>query len=264
MYKEIDEVLSHYQDRIIGVKSLDPCNAVLESIPSKCHVAIKEGLISLGIKRLYSHQAMMFKEVDKGNNVIITTGTSSGKSLAFYLPVLQNIINNPLSRALFIYPTKALAQDQKANLEKIVEAIKCKNEIMIGVYDGDTQPSERRRIRENANIILTNPDMLNVGFLQNHNKHGFQEIFRNLDFVVLDELHVYRGAFGTHVAYLMRRLIRICDYLGVSPQFLCSSATIANPIELAQNICSKPFILIDDDGSFNSGKKTSVLAVSSL
>lgn len=254
-YKTLDGVLSNFQDRIIGVKSIDSRNAVFEPVPARCHTSIKKGLATLGIKQLYSHQARMFSEVDKGKNVIITTGTSSGKSLAFYLPVLQRIIEDSRVRALFVYPTKALAQDQKASLEKILKAIKCTPEITVGVYDGDTPPSERKRIREHANIILTNPDMLNVSFLPNHNRHGFQLIFRNLDFVVLDELHVYRGAFGTHVANLMRRILRICDYHGVSPQFLCSSATIANPLELAENICSRPFILIDNDGSFNSGKK---------
>jgi DEAD/DEAH box helicase domain-containing protein len=254
-YKSLDDVLNRFQDRIIGVKSIDTRDAVFERLPAGLHPILKKGLTTMGIKHLYSHQARMYSEVEKGNNVIITTGTSSGKSLAFYLPVLQRIVEDPLSRALLIYPTKALAQDQKANLEKILQSIKSKSEIMVGVYDGDTPPSERKRIREHANIILTNPDMLNVSFLPYHNRHGFQEIFRNLDFVVLDELHVYRGAFGTHVAYLMRRLLRICDYHGVSPQFLCSSATIANPLELAQNICSRPFILIDDDGSFNSAKK---------
>lgn len=254
-YKSLDDVLNRFQDRIIGVKSIDTRDAVFERLPEGLHPILKKGLTTMGIKHLYSHQARMYSEVEKGNNVIITTGTSSGKSLAFYLPVLQRIVEDPLSRALLIYPTKALAQDQKANLEKILQSIKSKSEIMVGVYDGDTPPSERKRIREHANIILTNPDMLNVSFLPYHNRHGFQEIFRNLDFVVLDELHVYRGAFGTHVAYLMRRLLRICDYHGVSPQFLCSSATIANPLELAQNICSRPFILIDDDGSFNSAKK---------
>lgn len=254
-YKALDEVLSNFQDRIIGVKSIDSRNAVFEPVPARCHTSIKKGLATLGIKQLYSHQARMFSEVDKGKNVIITTGTSSGKSLAFYLPVLQRIIEDSRVRALFIYPTKALAHDQKANLEKILKAIKCTPEITVGVYDGDTPPSERKKIREHANIILTNPDMLNVSFLPNHNRHGFQLIFRNLDFVVLDELHVYRGAFGTHVANLMRRILRICDYHGVSPQFLCSSATIANPLELAGNICCRPFILIDNDGSFNSGKK---------
>jgi len=254
-YKALDEVLSNFQDRIIGEKSINSRNAVFEPVPARCHPAIKKGLATLGIKQLYSHQAMMFSEVDKGKNVIITTGTSSGKSLAFYLPVLQRIIEDSRVRALFVYPTKALAQDQKANLEKILQAVKCTPEITVGVYDGDTPPSERKKIREHANIILTNPDMLNVSFLPNHNRHGFQVIFRNLDFVVLDELHVYRGAFGTHVANLMRRILRICDYHGVSPQFLCSSATIANPLELAENICSRPFILIDNDGSFNSGKK---------
>lgn len=254
-YKALDEVLSNFQDRIIGVKSIDSREAVYESIPESCHSSIKKGLATLGIKQLYSHQAKMFSEVYEGRNVIITTGTSSGKSLAFYLPVLQSIIEDSRVRALFVYPTKALAQDQKASLEKFLKAIKCKPEITVGVYDGDTPPSERKSIRDHANIILTNPDMLNVSFLPNHNKYGFQEIFRYLDFVVLDELHVYRGAFGTHVANLMRRLLRICNYHGVSPQFLCSSATIANPLELAQNICSKPFIHLEQDGSFNSGKK---------
>ncbi len=254
-YKALEEVLSNFQDRIIGVKSIDSRNAVFEPVPARCHTSLKKGLAILGIKQLYSHQARMFSEVDKGKNIIITTGTSSGKSLAFYLPVLQRIIEDSRVRALFVYPTKALAQDQKASLEKILKAIKCTPEITVGVYDGDTPPSERKKIREHANIILTNPDMLNVSFLPNHNRHGFQVIFRNLDFVVLDELHVYRGAFGTHVANLMRRILRICDYHGVSPQFLCSSATIANPLELAENICSRPFILIDNDGSFNSGKK---------
>lgn len=255
LYKALDEVLNNFQDRIIGIKEIESRKAVYKAMPTKCHSAIKKGLKTLGIVQLYSHQSKVFSKVCKGNNVILTTGTSSGKSLAFYLPILQRIIEDSRVRALFVYPTKALAQDQKANLEKILKAIKCTPEITVGVYDGDTPPSERKKIREHANIILTNPDMLNVSFLPNHNRHGFQVIFRNLSFVVLDELHVYRGAFGTHVANLMRRLTRICDYHGTSPQFICSSATIANPLELANNICFKSFSLIDDNGSFNSGKQ---------
>lgn len=229
-YKALDDVLSNFQDRIIGVQSIDSRNAIYESIPERCHPAIKKGLSTLGIKQLYSHQAKMFCEVEQGKSVIITTGTSSGKSLAFYLPVLQRIIEDSRVRALFVYPTKALAQDQKTNLKKILQAVKFTPEIIVGVYNGDTPPTERRKIREHAKIILTNPEMLNVSFLPNHNRHEFNVVFRNLDFVVLDELHVYRGTFGTHVANLMRRLLRICDYHGVSPQFLCSSATIANPL----------------------------------
>ncbi|PKN72933.1 MAG: hypothetical protein CVU50_05235 [Candidatus Cloacimonetes bacterium HGW-Cloacimonetes-3] len=257
-YMNMDEILSKHKNRIVAIKSIPGRKARLVEVPDELCGSIKTGLKKMGITQLYSHQGRMFSEVSQNRNVIITTGTSSGKSLAFYLPVFQRILNNPLAKALFLYPTKALAQDQKASLEIILKAIGCKREISIGVYDGDTHPSERKRIREYANIILTNPDMINVGFLSNHNKYGFPQLFQNLQFVVLDELHVYRGAFGTHVANLMRRLIRVCLYHGSHPKFLCSSATIANPIELAENICGKPFVLIDEDGS-NCAEKRLVL-----
>jgi len=206
------------------------------------------------ISRLYSHQTAMFNEAADGRNVIITTSTASGKTLGFLLPVLQDILKNPQTRAIFIYPTKALASDQYRNLAPVLDYFG-KNRIRAGVYDGDTPVNERSRIRSSANIILTNPEMLNSAFLPHHSNYGFNFIFANLKYIVIDELHAYRGAFGSHLSNLFRRLSRVCRYYHSSPQFLCSSATIANPVELAENICGKPFSLIDQDGSPAPEKK---------
>ncbi len=169
---------------------------------------------------------------------MITTSTASGKTLSFLLPVLQEILKDPLARAVFIYPTKALAADQYRAIQPVIDYFG-ENRISAGVYDGDTPASERTRIRKNANLILTNPEMLNGAFLPNHSRYGFDFIFSNLKFVVIDELHTYRGAFGSHLANVFRRLGRVSRYYHFSPRFLCSSATIANPVELAEEICGK-------------------------
>lgn len=205
-------------------------------------------LESRGIPALYCHQAEMYTQALEGKNVVITTSTASGKTLSFLLPVLQEILKNPLTRAVFIYPTKALASDQFRALQPVLDCFGS-GRITAGVYDGDTPPAERSRIRQSANIILTNPEMLNGTFLPNHSRYGFDFILANLKFVVIDELHTYRGAFGAHLANLFCRLSRICRYYHANPQFLCSSATVANPVELAQTICGKPFVLVDRDGS---------------
>ena len=248
MNYNIDEILHYFKGRIIAKKEIPKREGVYESIPNFCEPELKKCLNKMGFNKLYSHQADMFTKVNEGNNVIITTSTASGKSLAFYLPVFQRIIKEPSSRALFIYPTKALAQDQMKSLKNFVEFFK-KRKIKIGIYDGDTPASERREIRKEANIILTNPDMINVSFLPNHNRYNFPYIFSNLDYVVLDELHSYRGVFGSHVSNVMKRLLRVCNYHHKTPVFLCSSATIANPKELAENICHKKFVHISEDGS---------------
>ncbi|MDO4333335.1 MAG: DEAD/DEAH box helicase [Eubacteriales bacterium] len=201
-----------------------------------------------GISSLYRHQAEMFSMVQAGKNVVITTSTASGKTLSFLLPVLQEILKNPLTRAIFIYPTKALAGDQFRALRPVLEYFG-PGRISAGVYDGDTPPAERSRIRKSANIILTNPEMLNGSFLPNHSNFGFDFIFSNLKFVVVDELHTYRGAFGSHLANVFRRLFRVCGYYHAKPQFLCSSATIANPVELAETICGQEFMQVSRDGS---------------
>ena len=202
----------------------------------------------LKIDQLYCHQAEMFTSVMEGKHTVITTSTASGKTLSFLLPVLQELIKHPQSRAIFIYPTKALASDQYRNLVPALRHFG-ENRLQAGIYDGDTPVSERSKIRANSNIILTNPEMINSAFLPHHSQYGFNFIFSNLRYIVIDELHAYRGAFGSHLANVFKRLNRICLYYGSSPLFLCSSATIANPVELAENICGHPFSLISNDGS---------------
>lgn len=233
---------------VIYEKIVNRRDAVYAEFPDTLSLQIKEYLLQCGIKQLYKHQADMYNNANEGKNIVITTSTASGKTLSFLLPVVQEIFNNPSTRAIFIYPTKALASDQYRAMLPLVDFLG-KNKISIGVYDGDTPVNERSKIRNCANIILTNPEMLNSAFLPLHNNHGFNFIFSNLKYIVIDELHSYRGAFGSHLANVIRRLNRICKYYFSSPQYLCSSATIANPIELAENICGKPFFLIENDGS---------------
>ena len=216
--------------------------------PEELHPDIQSFLIKQDIKFLYIHQAEAFANSLSGKNVVITTPTASGKSLCFYLPVIQEILQNPVTRAIFVYPTKALAADQYRALKPWIEYLG-EHRLSAGVYDGDTPPDERKRIRERANIILTNPDMLNGSMLPNHSKYGFDFIFANLKYIVLDELHVYRGAFGSHLANVFRRLSRLCRYYHADPQFLCSSATIANPVELAEKICGKSVVCVSKSGA---------------
>lgn len=247
--------MEKYQNRIVGNKCIPERKAIYSDFPKTMDIELQEFLKKeRGIQQLYSHQAEMFNKAQNNENVVITTSTASGKTLSFLLPVIQEILKNPKTRAIFLYPTKALASDQYRNMKPFIDYFG-QHKIQAGVYDGDTPPNERSRIRSSANIILTNPDMLNTGFLPHHNKDGFKFIFSNLKFIVLDELHTYRGAFGSHIANLMSRINRICKYYNTSPQYLCSSATIANPVELAQNICGKAFSLIDQDGSPAPEKK---------
>lgn len=229
-------------------KTIPERKAQYVEFPERMRPEIKDYLNSQGIEQIYTHQAEMFRKAAEGENIVITTATASGKTLSFLLPVLQEILENPLSRAVFLYPTKALASDQYRALQPIISYFG-ENRIQAGVYDGDTPVSERARIRKNANIILTNPEMLNGAFLPNHSKFGFDFIFANLKYIVIDELHTYRGAFGSHLANVFRRVGRICRYYNSHPQYLCSSATISNPVELASEICSQPFVQVSNDGS---------------
>jgi len=235
-------------DLIIYNKTIPKREAKLADFPNILSEELSGYLVQKGITKLYCHQAEMFERAMEKNNIVITTSTASGKTLSFLLPVLQEILSNPLARAAFIYPTKALASDQYRAILPYLEFFG-ENRVTAGVYDGDTTVNERSRIRKNANIIMTNPEMLNAAFLPNHSKFGFDFIFSNLKYVVIDELHTYRGAFGSHLANVFRRLGRVCRYYNSSPQYLCSSATIANPLELAEEICGHKFIQIDKDGS---------------
>ena len=239
---------SGVKELIVYRRTVKERTAAYVDYPEGLSGQIGEYLKSRGITKLYSHQAEMFQRAERGENVVITTSTASGKTLSFLLPVLQAILDNPAARAVFIYPTKALASDQYRAMLPFIEYFG-EGRVSAGVYDGDTPVNERSRIRKNANIILTNPEMVNGAFLPNHSKYGFDFIFNNLRYVVIDELHAYRGAFGSHLANVFRRLERVCRYYGSAPQFLCSSATIANPVELAGRVCGQEFTLVDKDGS---------------
>lgn len=242
-----DEKMS-IEDMTAYMRIVPERKASYAEFPDTMNDEIKEYLGKQGINALYTHQTEMFEKAGRGENTVITTSTASGKTLAFLLPVLQKILEDPLTRAIFVYPTKALASDQYRSLQPVLEYFG-EGKIQAGVYDGDTMPAERSRIRKSANIILTNPEMLNSAFLPNHSKYGFDFIFANLRYIVIDELHSYRGAFGAHLANIFRRMHRICQYYHSSPQFLCSSATIANPVELAKKVCGTAFSLIEKDGS---------------
>ena len=201
----------------------------------------------VGVERLYSHQREAL-EAAASSNLVITSGTASGKSLAFNLPVLDGIARDPKRRALYLYPTKALAQDQARKLAELRPP-----GLREAIYDGDTPREERPAIRRRSNLVLTNPDMLHVGLLPNHKSWG--DFLANLGWVVVDEAHTYRGVFGSHVANVLRRLRRVARAYGAEPRFLLASATIANPVELAERLVGEPFELIDDDGAPRAGRE---------
>jgi DEAD/DEAH box helicase domain-containing protein len=206
-------------------------------------------LRQLGEAPLYTHQAAAVQAALDGENVVVVTGTSSGKTLCYNLPVLNTLLEDPEARALYLFPTKALAQDQAAALSTLLQVLQAADLVPVRTYDGDTPPARRREIRGEARLLISNPDMLHTGILPHHPRWG--PFFQNLRWVVLDELHVYRGIFGSNVANLLRRLRRICRFYGAEPQFVLTSATIANPKELAERLIEAPVRLIpvDLDGS---------------
>ena len=220
--------------------------SALVDFPVDLPAQIASVLQARGIKSLYSHQADTWKYARGGENVVLATGTASGKTLAYNLPVLAAIIEQPGARALYLFPTKALTQDQQAGMAGLFQRIPG-IDLKSAIYDGDTSQTQRSLIRKNANIIFSNPDMLHTGILPHHT--NWAEFFRNLRFVVIDEMHTYRGVFGSHVANVIRRLKRIARFYGASPQFILTSATIANPLELAGKLVEAPVTLVDVDGS---------------
>ena len=209
-----------------------------ESLPP----AIRQALVSRGIRQLYSHQAESLRHSQAGSNVVVVTPTASGKTLCYNLPVLHRLMADPGARAMYLFPTKALAEDQLAELQQAVDATGV--DLRAFTYDGDTPQDARRAIRERANIILTNPDMLHAGILPHHTK--WAKAFENLRYIVIDELHSYRGVYGSHLANVLRRLKRICEFYGSKPQFICCSATIANPKELAEALTGEAFELVGE------------------
>ncbi|MGI8562294.1 MAG: DEAD/DEAH box helicase [Candidatus Dormibacter sp.] len=198
-------------------------------LPVDLDSSLREALGRRGIAQLYSHQADAYRHVRAGRHLVVVTPTASGKTLCYNLPVLQRILELPAARALYLFPTKALAQDQLAELGQLTAGLPI--EIKVDVYDGDTPAGQRTAIRDGGHIVLTNPEMLHTGILPHHTR--WRRLFSSLEYVVIDELHTYRGLFGSQVANVIRRLKRICRFYGASPQFVCASATIANPGELA-------------------------------
>src|SRR5680860_378411 len=209
-----------------------------------------------GISRLWTHQRLCWEAAGNGSGFIVTTSTASGKSLAFNLPVLDTLLHEPMSRALYLYPTKALAQDQIRHLEPLAG-----DEVRPAIYDGDTPPEARRLARDRSRILLTNPDMLHVGILPHHELWG--DFFLNLRWVVVDEAHTYRGVFGSHVANVLRRLRRVADFYGADPSFALTSATIHNPEEHAANLTGLALQPIMEDGA-PSGRRKVILWQSPL
>ena len=219
--------------------------AAFADFPEDLNPQLREVLAKRGIAQLYTHQAESYKRVNAGENVVIVTPTASGKTLCYNLPVLNRLTAEPGARAMYLFPTKALAEDQLEELHGLIEAMG--SDLCAFTYDGDTPQDARRAIRQRANIVLTNPDMLHTGILPHHTK--WAKLFENLRYIVVDELHYYRGVYGSHLANIMRRLRRLCEFYGSRPQFVACSATIANPKELSQALLDAPFELIDRNGA---------------
>lgn len=244
---EIKSCISHWE----VIPTREP---LYSDFPESIEDRITSVLNKKGIKRLYSHQATAIENIFSGKNVVVVTPTASGKTLCYNLPVLNEILKNTGSRALYLFPTKALSQDQVAELHELITLLG--KDIKTYTFDGDTPQSARKAIRAAGDVVVTNPDMLHQGILPHHTK--WIKLFENLKYVVIDEIHNYRGVFGSHLGNVIRRLKRICEFYGTSPQFICCSATIANPEELARKILEEDVVLIDNNGA-PSGEKHFIL-----
>ena len=248
----LDELLTSLETGplITAVRHFDAKPPVFAPFPSSLDPRIVEALKARGVQQLYSHQAKAFDTVAKGEHLVVVTPTASGKTLCYNLPVLQALVQQPEARVLYLFPTKALAQDQLAELMELSKSLP---DMRMFTYDGDTPQDARRSVRARANLVLTNPDMLHSGILPHLTK--WVNLFQNLKYVVIDELHAYRGVFGSHLANVLRRLKRICRHYGATPQFIMASATIANPGDLAQRLTGETVVELNESGA-PTGDKT--------
>ena len=247
---------AHRHEQIVHVAEL----AAREASYAEPQPSLPEPLVAAlrknGIQRLYSHQVEALQRVRRGENVVVSTATSSGKTLCYNLPVLETMLRDPEARALYLYPINALINDQVQALERLNQPLGPRA-ARLGRYIGGVSQDQRRAMRaQQPNIMLTNPEMLHLSFMQWH--HLWGTLWRNLAYVVIDEIHTYRGVFGSNVAYLLQRLLRVARHYGANPQFICCSATIANPQELAERLTSRPFAVVSEDGAA-TGKKLFVL-----
>jgi DEAD/DEAH box helicase domain-containing protein len=238
---------------LTAVRYFPPREAQWAEFPAWVDAALVAAYAARGIRHPYTHQAIAADAVNAGKNVVVVTPTASGKTLCYNLPVLNSILQDPDTRALYLFPTKALAQDQLAELYGLNQRLD--NRFGVFTYDGDTPADARRAIREKGHVVLTNPDMLHTGILPHHTR--WTRLFENLRYIVIDELHSYRGVFGSHLSNVLRRLRRIANFYGRDPQFVCCSATIANPGELATRLLEKEVQVLDGNGA-PAGEKTFV------
>ncbi len=237
-----------YGRELVHMEVLPARGARYGELSAPLHPSVDSALAAGGISSLYVHQATAMERVREGRNVVVVSGTASGKSLCYTVPSVESCLDDDLATTLMVFPTKALAQDQLRSLAAFTSEMGAPGaRVKAGAYDGDTAPSSRRKLRASASIILTNPDMLHQGILPYHAR--WSRFFSNLKYVVVDEIHTYRGVFGSHVANVLRRLRRVCRHYGSSPRFICCSATIRNPRELAEGLTGLRVELIDEDGS---------------
>jgi DEAD/DEAH box helicase domain-containing protein len=242
---EILKEIGVKNESIRAIKHLPAQEGQYREYPPDAHPALVEAFKEKGFSQLYSHQQSTWELLKKGKNIVVVTPTASGKTLCYNLPVLDAILQNPSARAVYLFPTKALSQDQRAELDETIKLLP--EEIRIFTYDGDTPQDARKAIRARGHIILTNPDMLHTGILPHHTK--WIKLFENLKYIVIDELHNYRGIFGSHLANVLRRLKRIAQFYGSQPQFILCTATIANPLEMAEKMTEEPVSLVDNNGA---------------
>ena len=241
-----------YSGQIAHQEPIPRRQARCAELASPLEAALEENLARHGLLPLYTHQAQAINHARQGKNVMVATSSASGKTLCYNVPVVETLLTQQGSCALYLFPTKALAQDQLRTLWELFHPrILATGDF--ATFDGDTPKAERGGIRRRARLILTNPDMLHVGILPNHQQ--WSRLLRRLKYVVVDEAHIYRGVFGSHVACVLRRLRRLCRFYGAKPRFICCSATIANPGEHAEELVGLPFSVVDDDGSPRGGKE---------
>src|SRR6201981_519037 len=233
-----DEVLT-------AIRHLPAREAQFRAMPAWVSPELREAYRAKGIEQLFSHQAEAGELAHSGKDFVVVPPTASGKTLCYNLPVLNSVLEQPDTRALYLFPTKALAQDQLAELHDL--NVRLENSFGVFTYDGDTPSDARTPIREKSHIVLTNPDMLHTGILPHHTK--WTRLFENLRYIVIDELHTYRGVFGSHLCNVLRRLRRIARFYGSDPKFICCSATIANPGELASQLIEKEVEVVEENGA---------------
>jgi DEAD/DEAH box helicase domain-containing protein len=243
--QDFQQLAGQPESPIRAIRRLAATAGEFVDIPDSVDPRLRDALKRRGIERLYTHQAEAFQQIEAGRNAVIVTPTASGKTLCYNLPVLNLLLRKPQARAMYLFPTKALAEDQLHGFQATADELA--GEIRAFTYDGDTPQDARKAVRHRANVVFTNPDMLHSGILPHHTR--WAKLFENLRYIIIDELHYYRGIYGSHLSNILRRLRRICSFYGATPQFICSSATIANPRELAEALTEAPFALVERNGA---------------